>query len=100
MKWIKASERFPKDGIGVLKCIWVRSIQTKCGTMMALDTFLKLDSIENVEWLDESQSPVPDKVDEAVELVKFVKNLGYMNGEKPQYEFTPEEILSSFKSKQ
>lgn len=34
--------------------------------------------------------------EEAEKLILFVKNLGYMNGTKPQYEFTPKEIYESF----
>lgn len=30
-------------------------------------------------------------------LIKFVRNLGYMNGTKPQYQFTEQEIFDSFK---
>jgi hypothetical protein len=54
MKWKKASERLPDKGVGLLKYVWVRSLQSKCGSMMPLDIYLKLDGIENTEWLDES----------------------------------------------
>ena len=62
MKWIKASERLPETGIGFLKYVWVRNTDTKCGCMHALESLLKLDGLNNIEWLDES-TPVPDKVE-------------------------------------
>lgn len=39
----------------------------------------------------------PEGKEDTLGLITYVKNLDYMNGTKPQYEFTPEEILASFK---
>lgn len=53
MRWVRASERLPEDGVGMLKYVWVRNIQTKAGCMQPLADYKKIDGIENTEWLDE-----------------------------------------------
>jgi hypothetical protein len=37
-----------------------------------------------------------DKEQDAVSLISFVRNLEYMNGTKPQYAFSNEEILEEY----
>lgn len=64
MKWILASERLPeKSGDFYIKKNHERYLTT-------YDIGIGFGIYGNIEWLDESESPVPNKVDAAVELLQ------------------------------
>jgi hypothetical protein len=67
--WVKASDRLPNEKIMEygLGSIFIRNIQSHHGGMIYISELKKMDGLENVEWLDDTQ-PLPDAETERTDM--------------------------------
>lgn len=95
-RWVKASEMFPirKDYEETGDRVFIRNVQTKCGGMVLIDEFYKMEDKHNIEWLAPASEGKMFSMEDMEGIVRFTISQWASIGE--QKEDDHQELITGF----